>query len=651
MKKVNLICIFLITFTTIVTSQDNYKNYDWADAEYVKPISDEPKTVIKKHEIVEFDIDQDSYTEYNLTHTIEYIQSSDEVERNNKKYIVFKEGSELVKAKARVIKSNKNVTELSNSDILEAFDEETKQKLKYFALEGLETGSIVEVLYVLKKTPQIYGTYMFLQDKYPVEDYKFELFCPNYLEFAFDLKHDTTSVNIDTLIDGWNRYTLNIKTIEGLKYEDSSPYNSLRKRLTYKIDKNLIKGTSGIVSYETASQNIYNNLYRNIEKADQKALEKFAKGIKFGSDFSEAQKIREIEDYVKGNINILDFSDKRFNSLNFSISNKTSTSFGITRILVNLYKLFNIEHQIVSTTNRTKIPFEKEFDSYHNLSQYLVFFPTAEIFVCPDKFEYRTPIIPAEYTDNYGLFIKEVSLGEFKSAIGEIKYIPELPYKKNHHNIDLKATIADDFSNVELSISQSSLGYYANFLQAFLDLVGEDVYQDIAKNYIGSIMENIETDEWSFQNVGATNIDKKPLILELVGSNSALIDFAGDNYLFKAGELIGPQVEMYSETKRKLPVHDKYKREFIRKLEIIIPEGYEVRNPDDLKVYADYVKDGKKILLFDSKYEIDGQKIIVTINEYYDQVSYDLSEYGQYRKVVNSASDFNKVVLILAKKK
>ena len=42
--------------------------------------------------------------------------------------------------------------------------------------------------------------------------------------------------------------------------------------------------------------------------------------------------------------------------------------------------------------------------------------------------------------------------------------------------------------------------------------------------------------------------------------------------------------------------------------------------------------------------------IKVNIHEYYDQIEYTVEEYPYYRDVVNSASDFNKVVLILERK-
>ena len=83
---------------------------------------------------------------------------------------------------------------------------------------------------------------------------------------------------------------------------------------------------------------------------------------------------------------------------------------------------------------------------------------------------------------------------------------------------------------------------------------------------------------------------------------------------------------------------------------INIPEGYKVVNAGDLDIFAEYVVEGAQVLLFESKHTYEGGVIKVNIHEYYDQIEYTVEEYPYYRDVVNSASDFNKVVLILEKK-
>lgn len=213
----------------------------------------------------------------------------------------------------------------------------------------------------------------------------------------------------------------------------------------------------------------------------------------------------------------------------------------------------------------------------------------------------------------------------------------------------IHVTIPDDFSTVKMELSQSGLGYYGNYLQAFLDLISDDVYQEVGTDYLEGIMPDLKSDDWEFINIGAHNIQKLPLLFNCTASNENLIEFAGNKYLFKVGDLIGPQVEMYSEDERKLPLHDSYKREFIRHIEIEIPNGYTIKNLDDINIHTEYINGDEQVLLFESTYSLNNNLLTININEYYDQLYYSVEEYTKYRDVVNSASDFNKVTLILEK--
>ena len=649
-KKILITLTALIISANFVASQNLfYVDYDWDKKSIDTEKLTEPKTIIHNHEVVEFTFEGNDFVEYYFFRSVEHINHDKEIERNNRKYIPYSGASMIVDARARVIKPDDTSFELADTNILYSEDEETGRKYSFFALEGLENGDIVDFYYVIKKKASYHGSYVNIQREYPVLNYTFELLAPTNLIFAFDVKNDTNTFVLDTNISDYNKWALHMEQIEALKEEEDAPYGSLQKYLVYKLDKNIATSANNMVSYGNASQNIYNSMYASLEKSEQKALNKFMKKIDFEEGEAIDSVIRKIEDYFKTNITQNEYADNRFDDISFAISNKITTSFGMTKMLVNAYKLKGVEHELVITSDRTRKYFDGDFESFHNLDQYLIYFPETDNYLCADVFEYRYPLIPAEFADNKGLFIKEVSLGEFTSGAGKVKYINPLPYKSTHHNMTIHATIPDDFSTVELEISQSGLGYYGNYLQAFLDLISDDVYEEVGVDYLEGIMPDLESDDWEFVNIGAHNIQKLPLIFNCTATNKNLIEFAGNKYLFKVGDLIGPQVEMYSEDERKLPLHDSYKREFVRHIEITIPDGYTIKNPDDINIKTEFVKDEQQVLLFESAYEVKDNLLIIDINEYYDQLYYTVEEYPNYRDVVNSASDFNKVTLVLEK--
>ena len=86
-----------------------------------------------------------------------------------------------------------------------------------------------------------------------------------------------------------------------------------------------------------------------------------------------------------------------------------------------------------------------------------------------------------------------------------------------------------------------------------------------------------------------------------------------------------------------------------RIIEFTIPDGYTAKNLDDLTINEVY-KDGESETMgFVSTYAIEGNKLKVTIKESYNRVFYPRQQYDHFKKVINAAADFNKVVLILSR--
>ena len=76
--------------------------------------------------------------------------------------------------------------------------------------------------------------------------------------------------------------------------------------------------------------------------------------------------------------------------------------------------------------------------------------------------------------------------------------------------------------------------------------------------------------------------------------------------LLKIGLVIGPQVEMYQEKERQLPMTMEYPHFEHRLIELTIPDGYQVRNPDDLRLKQIYTENGSQTMGFVSDYTLKG---------------------------------------------
>ena len=107
---------------------------------------------------------------------------------------------------------------------------------------------------------------------------------------------------------------------------------------------------------------------------------------------------------------------------------------------------------------------------------------------------------------------------------------------------------------------------------------------------------------------------------------------------------------MYQEKTRQEPVNIEFGHVEKRTLEFVIPEGYTIKNLTDLNLSQSFKDNGEQTMGFTSAYEVKGNLLTVNIMEEYRKTLYPLSQFDQFIKIINTSSDFNKVILVLEKK-
>jgi hypothetical protein len=138
-------------------------------------------------------------------------------------------------------------------------------------------------------------------------------------------------------------------------------------------------------------------------------------------------------------------------------------------------------------------------------------------------------------------------------------------------------------------------------------------------------------------------ISCRSVILEIKTKSGDLIESAGNRILIKIGLAIGPQVEMYQEKQRQFPMNIEYPHILDRKINLIIPEGYTVKNLKDLQINEVYKDNNEQTMGFVSDYKLNGNILTIRVIEDYRSTKYPISQYEAFRKIINSSSDFNKV--------
>lgn len=588
------------------------------------------------------------HVQYYLFHEKVYINSDNAIERNNRVYIPSRVDESLVKNKVRIIKKNGEILSFDAKDIKEEIDEERGVKYNYYAINGLEKGAILEKIFILKENPELRGVSIKMQSEYPIANISFELIYPQYLGFKYKSYNGLPEAEFNNdAYEGKHSISVIDANIDGLSDEERySNWNKHIKKFRYKLFSNSYTGANNLFSYSDFARNVYENLHPEIDKKNQKSIDDFVKTITKSKN--QEEQIWNIESKIKTSIvhNRYFNSNKDFTDV---LKNKQANDLELLRLYLAVFERFDIPAEVVMTSKRYLKDFDIDFETTDNLEEVLFYFPKVNKYLEPTSIEYRFPFFNFNYGENYGLFIQEKEFGGAKMGIGTVKKI-EIPAGDiTHDYMNITIDFSKDVENPLVHTNISFGGYSALNLQTIKDFVTEEDYREIlkeiAKNYtLEAEFKTIET-----KNDGLESIGKKPFILDLTFEGKDYIQKAGNNILFKVGETIGKQIELYQEDQRQLPVEIYYPHNYTRTIKIILPKDYVAKNLDSFNMDHKTVIDGKTEAAFISSYEQKSNEIFVTNSEYYSVIHYPLEVFESYRQVINAAADFNKITLVISK--
>jgi hypothetical protein len=421
------------------------------------------------------------------------------------------------------------------------------------------------------------------------------------------------------------------------------------KRVEYKLSYNTGKNAhEKLFSWNELAKKAF-QIYTEVSDKDSKKIKGLLSDIG-ATEGTEVQKIVAIENYMKKNyITREDVPDEDADDLGKVIKNKVSSHKAIAKIYAALFSAAGVNFQIVLCGDREDYVIDRNFENWNNARNFLFYFPSTQKFLAPTEMEYRYPWIPPTWGESDGLFCVGTTIGNFTTAVAQIKNIRMEDVSKSFVNMDISMKMDKDDALV-IDVKQIYGGYAApNYRVPFVYLPA-DQQDKVLKEMIkfGTNSENIITH--SFENREMEQADPyKPFVIKASVKSTNMIERAGEKLLLKIGEIIGQQTEMYETKERKTDIDLPYSHSLIRHIEFILPEGYQAKNLADLKTELVY-KDKDEVLFgFSSNYELKGRILNITIEESYNRVHYTKQDYEHFKKVINAAADFNKIVLILDK--
>lgn len=660
-----------LTLTGSAQESANPEKFDydfWKDSTGLTPLSTEEleaeAVIINDYHVKTFLYNSyfDQYTdqfipnvlhEENLYYQRIRLNNDAAVESYNKVYISNRGGRKVTNLKARAITKDGKIIKFDDSNKKEIENYENHGPFTIFALEGIEVGSEIEFTYTIVE-PKLDDIYFrkIVQGDYTKKNVHFELVAPTNFVFHTKSYNGLPQLVQDTSETEVNRYVLNTKEIEKFKDEKYSLSDALIQKIEIKLYENTDQNKRNFYSYNSAATDYANYVYspkdKKKSKKELKAVKKLVRAEKFHKINDTREQIVNLEHYVKSNFQ---FSDQGKYFAHDVIETKQYTPFSAVRIMALLCQELKIDHQVVITSDRFVNTFDPEFETYNYLGTFLIYFPKLDQFIDPTNAYMRLGLVPSNYAYTKGLFLKTVSIGGVLSAFPEIKDIPGTNANVNYDNLVVDLSLNEDLDKVNAHLEHRVSGYSAAHLRPIMSLIDAEKKNQILENRLkqigdDAIITNIKTENEKMNGYMLS----KPYLFEGDAEVNSLLENAGNKILLKVGQIIGPQVEMYQDKNRKFGVENVYNHGYNRQINITIPDGYHVTNLKDLNMDYSASNGKKKTMEFTSKYILDGNKLNITCNEYYDAIRLPVEQYEDFRTVINAAADFNKITLILEKK-
>ncbi len=595
---------------------------------------------------VEFIDEGDEVNAYRTLHRRIHIIDDKGIEQFNKIYLPVSSNNEIVDIMARTILPSGKIITVDNKNIRDL--QEDDQYYKIFAMEGLEKGCDVEFYYIYKTNGSFFGREV-IQTGFPVLEAEVAIVSPERL--IFETKgYNQVNAAKDTILNSKRTILIRQQDIAAAENEKYAAYNANLKRVEYKLSYNTARNkTERVFTWNELAKRAY-SIYATYSEKDMKRVADLVKKNDWKkTDGNEAALVTAVENYLKKNIGTSEnIDDPGAEEIEMIIKKKISSHRGILRLYGAIFKQLNVEHEFVLCGSRKEYGVDKVFENWNNCENQLIYFPKLKKFIAPTLLEMRYPLINPDWIGTNGVFCKGTTIGNFTTAIADIRRINGEDYNWSSSDIDAKIKLNSTLDTLLVNTRQSFTGYSSIFYRASFNY-GSDEHQQFlikemskfgtnSERVMNSKIENKEMEYFT---------ENKPFALDLVVHASELVERAGNKILVKVGDIIGPQAEMYQEKPRQFDIDVNYPHALIRNIEFVIPQGYKIKNLEDINISKVVSENGKETMGFESSYKLEGNVLKISIRELYCQLQYPLSQYEEFQKIINAAADFNKVILVL----
>ena len=634
MLKYSLTLIFTLSIYSINIFSQTYLDLAWSD-EITEIKSDYNTPLIglfSKHYIEYYESKFSDEIFIYETHHFKSIINNNIDEINNEIIIPKLNILEVSDVKAKII-SNESI-KLYDFQSIKSFKDDSLSNDNFivYELPEIRQNDIIEVMYTVKKNYNFNGSKN-IQESYPILSADFILIQDN---LTSNIKvYNAKNYKIkDTLISGKNAKFINFSKIK----------ESINEQYATPIANKLKVSYQCYSEQDNSTQNEYwGNLVTNVSelffpKSINKKAEELLKEIKNGYvtiPWNELKIANSIDTYIKKKFIISDKKDQKLNNIDHILEQKESNDFSIIQVYTQLLKLAEIEYEIAISCNRFYLKFDPDFFDPNQLREFLIYIPKSNVYISPNRIEYRATEAPDDLTGNYAMFIDKNLDYYFSEIILENKGFSEI-------NKDIKINISRNLKKSIINEKRYFTGYWGILNRNYVFLSENEKTDFLIDYFTISGLNDKKIIKYKINNYDVDyNFKNEPLEITSKLETKDLISRVNGKILLNVGKVIGLQSNLFKEVERVNPIEINFPNEYSYEIEFLIPKGYKVLTIDNLIKDRKYISvDGNVTAQFKSSANIVNNKLTIKISEYYKSFKYEKNRYNEFRDVINTAAEF-----------
>ena len=632
------ICFLFLISQNISAQRNRWKEHNFKDSTSLSPIDEkylnEDAVIVKNVKLFEFKGGFLEYTIQKTSYNLIRVNNDIGLEAYNKIYIPMYGVNEIIDIQVRFISPNGVVTNLKRSDIRKVENLEGYGDFTVFAIKGAEIGGEIEYKYTLKMKASFSHLEIYY-NRYPIQEARFELVAPSGLFIHIQGFNGFPEFEIDA--KGRKAWYASLKDVEPYETEDYALNTSNRLKVAYAAN--------------TGIQYLYQSWPKMIEekhaffegftKANEKRAKKISTQLKLDS-LSTPQKIQMIQSFGMDSISLT--NSYYFPDLNAILDQRIAFSaYSKLKVMAVLFKANGINYKTLWATDKYFAEYIDDYPYSFNQDRLLFYFPEIDQYLDPFSRFYPLGIIHKDYLDTKSYFVSERS----KS----LKRIEPVDTSRSKQVINIHIELDSNWVT-HIKSKYELYGYAAASMRSFLAYIKEDEMDELFEEFHSYHMMDLKMEDVVITNdsLDPLRYPQLPLILEFEMSSSMITEKAGTDYLLKLGSLLRPASDFYHIEERRQDIIMDYPICSYTTLELAIPEGYELTNPQILKQDASHTDtNGIATYFYNTEYKLENNQLKYKITNGNTQCRYAVDEFKSLQKVINAISDLSMTSLVFKK--